>query len=161
MADQKKPEFQLGRLQHETILPYVSIAGPFTIEVPNDQSGVKPVGETLARRHPAARNGLFKTPDPAINTVYDILKYGSEHHTNKQMMGWRKLLKVHRESKIIRKQVKDKVENVEKEWTYSELSPYQYITYGNYDKLVHQIGSGLAKLGLSRSDHLHIFASTG
>ena len=160
MADQKKPGFQLGRLQHETILPYVSISGPFTIEVSNE-SGVKPVGETLARRHPAARDGLLTTPDPAIHTVYDILKYGLEHHADKQMMGWRKVLKVHRECKVIRKQVNDKVEEIEKIWTYSELSPYQYITYGEYDKLVHQIGSGLAGLGLSRSDHLHIFASTG
>ncbi|KAH6640460.1 hypothetical protein F5144DRAFT_94524 [Chaetomium tenue] len=130
---------------------------PYTIEAP----GVQPVeGETIPRRHPKAKDGLLERPAPDVNTTFDLLKRSAELYGNEPAVGSRKLIHTHKEKKKVPKVVDGQTTEVEKEWTYYELSDYTYITYQEYFTQVLQVGAGLRKLGLSPKDRLHIFATT-
>lgn len=130
---------------------------PFTVEDPN----AKPVkGETIPRRHPKAKNGLLTRPADDVSTVFELLKRSAEKHHNEPAVGSRKLIKVHKEMKKVPKMVDGEMQEVEKEWQYFELSGYTFITHGEYETLIRQLGSGLRKLGLQRGDKLHLFAAT-
>lgn len=130
---------------------------PYTIEAP----GVEPVeGETIPRRHPKAKDGLVERPAPGVNTTFDLLKRSAEKYGNEPAVGSRKLIQVHKEKKKVPKVVDGQTTEVEKEWTYYELSDYTYITYREYLDQVLQVGAGLRKLGLKADERLHIFAST-
>ena len=56
--------------------------------------------------------------------------------------------------------VDGKEQEIEKKWSYFELTGYSYISFVEYEKMVLQIGSGLRKLGMQRSDRLYLFAAT-
>lgn len=130
---------------------------PYTVEAAGCQSVE---GETIPRRHPKAKNGLIERPAPDINTTFDLLKRSAELYANEQAIGSRKLIDIHKEKKKVPKVVDGETTEVEKEWTYYELSDYSYLTYAEYYKLVLQVGAGLRKLGLSAKQRLHIFATT-
>lgn len=153
------PIVKLGQYQKHALYPYMSEKGPFTIEVP----GVSKVeGETIPRRNPGAKDGLAKTPDPErIQTLYDILKYSSEQFGNAKALAWRKTVKIHSETKKVKKTVDGETQEVDKKWSYFELSPYEYISYVEYEKLALDLGSGLASLGLDKESRLHVYATTG
>jgi long-chain acyl-CoA synthetase len=130
---------------------------PFTVEAP----GCRPVeGETIPRRHPKAKNGLFERPAEGVNTTFDLLRRSASKYAGEPAVGSRKLLHTHKELKKVTKVVDGQVTEVEKEWTYFELSDYSYVTFKEYETLVSQVGSGLRKLGLGPKDKLHIFAAT-
>ncbi len=130
---------------------------PFSIEAP----GAKPVaGETIPRRHPKARDGLLTRPAPEVDTVFALVKRSAEKYPNEAAVGSRRLVKTHKEVKKVSKMVDGVAHQVDKEWTYFELTPYSYLTHAEYFTLVLQLGSGLRKLGLTSYDKLHIFAST-
>ena len=131
--------------------------GPFSVDVPGVE---KKEGETIPRRHPAAKDGLITTPDPKVATVYDIVRRSAEKFGNAKAMGTRKLINNHQETKMVKKMVDGHVKEVEKKWTYFELSEYSYISFTQYEKLVLQVASGLRKIGLSKGDRLHLFAAT-
>ena len=61
---------------------------------------------------------------------------------------------------MVKKNVDGQMKEVEKKWTYFELSGYEYMSFIEYERMVLQVGSGLAKLGLDKSSKLHIFATT-
>ncbi|KYK55007.1 Long-chain acyl-CoA synthetase [Drechmeria coniospora] len=130
---------------------------PFTIEAPDHK---KVPGETIPRRHPAAKDGLLTTPADDVHTVFDIVTRSARVFPNHEAVGSRKLVQVHKETKKIKKNVGGEVQEVDKEWQFFELTPYTFITYKEYESLVLQLGSGLRKLGLTSDDKLHIFAST-
>jgi len=130
---------------------------PFSIEA----AGYEPVeGETIPRVHPKSKNGLITRPAPEVSTVYDLVKRTASLHGGEPAVGSRKLIKVHTEKKKVQKTVDGEVVEVEKEWTYYELSDYNYLTYNEYFTMALQVGAGLRKLGLSPGDKLHIFAAT-
>lgn len=130
---------------------------PYTIEAP----GYEPVeNETIPRRHPKAKNGLLECPAPNVRSTFDILKRSVEKYGDEPAIGSRKLIEVHKEKKKIPKVVDGKTTEVEKEWTYFELSNYSYLTYKEYFQQILQVGAGLKKLGLSPNNRLHIFATT-
>ena len=130
---------------------------PFTVEAPD----YEPVeGETIPRRHPKAKNGLLQRPAPDVATNFDLLRTGSEKYADEPAVGSRKLLDVHKELKKVPKLVDGKTVEVDKEWSYFELSDYTYLTYKEYFGLTQQLGAGLRKLGLSPGEKLHLFAST-
>ncbi|KAL2161946.1 hypothetical protein VTH06DRAFT_7731 [Thermothelomyces fergusii] len=130
---------------------------PYTIEVP----GCQPVdGETIPRRHPKAKDGLVERPAPGVDTTFDLLKRSVEHYGNEPAVGSRKLIRTHKEKKKVPKVVDGQTTEVEKEWTFYELSNYTFISYQEYFAQVLQVGAGLRKLGLSPKDRLHIFATT-
>ena len=137
--------------------PRMMATGPFTVEA----SGYKAVkGETIPRRHPVAKDKLITTPSDDVRTIFDILKHSADKFGNAKALGTRKLLKMHHETKKVKKMVDGKQQEVDKKWSYYEMSGYSYISFSEYEKLVLQVGCGLRKIGLSKGDRLHLFAAT-
>jgi len=137
--------------------PRQSKAPPYTVEVP----GCKKVkGETIPRRNVASRDKLKNTPEDGINTVYDIVRRGARKFGNAKAVGYRKLLKTHNETKKIKKIIDGVEQEVDKNWTYFEMSEYRYMSFIEYERSALQAGAGLRKLGMERGDRLHLFAAT-
>ena len=135
----------------------MSARGPFSV----DASGYEPVkGETIPRRHPAAKDKLVSTPSEDVRTIFDIFHRSADRFGNAKALGTRKLVKMHHNTKKIKKIVDGKEEQVEKKWSYYEMSSYNYISFIEYERMVLQIGSGLRQLGLAKGDRLHLFAAT-
>ncbi|CAI6097942.1 hypothetical protein V2G26_009019 [Clonostachys chloroleuca] len=130
---------------------------PFTVDVPG---APKIEGETIPRRHFKAKDGLIDRPAEDVYTVWDIVRRSAREYPNHTAVGKRKLVKLHKETKKIKKIVDGETREVDKEWQYFELSPYTFITYKEYETLVLQLGSGLRKIGLNPEQKLHLFATT-
>ncbi|KAL6874921.1 acetyl-CoA synthetase-like protein [Trichoderma novae-zelandiae] len=130
---------------------------PFTIEAPGYE---KVPGETIPRRHPAAKDGLLTKPADDVHTVFDIVRRSAREYPNHLAVGHRKLIKVHKEIKKVPKNVDGQVVEVDKEWQFFELTKFDFLTFKEYETLVLQLGSGLRKLGLNGSSKLHLFATT-
>ncbi|PNP42167.1 long-chain acyl-CoA synthetase [Trichoderma gamsii] len=130
---------------------------PFTIEAPGYE---KVPGETIPRRHPAAKDGLLNKPADDVHTVWDIVRRSAREYPNHLAVGHRRLIELHKEIKKVPKNVDGQVIEVEKEWQFFELSKYDFLTFKEYETLVLQLGSGLRKLGFSGSHKLHLFATT-
>lgn len=144
-------------MTQQTVLPRMSAKPPFTVEVPGQQ----PVeGETPVRRHPAAVHELPTKPEENISTVYDLVRVSAAKYGNAKCMGSRKLVRTHQETKKVKKMVDGEEREVDKNWTYFELSGYEYLTFNEYETLTLQLGAGLRKLGLEATDRVHIFAAT-
>ncbi|KAI5866179.1 long-chain-fatty-acid-CoA ligase [Durotheca rogersii] len=144
--------------QYEGVLPmYMVQKPPFMIEAP----GAKDVeGETKPYRHFKAKDGLITRPAPHIATTYDILIDSADKHGEKHAIGTRELIRTHVETKKVPKVVDGVKTEVEKQWTYFELSPYTFLTYSEYKTRALRVGAGLRKLGVESGDTLHIFATT-
>lgn len=130
---------------------------PFTVEVPGS---IAIDGETKPRRNARTYEKLVTQPAPGIGTLYDIVKYSAEKFGNERAIGSRTLLKMHNEIKKVKKVIDGQVQEVDKNWSYFEMSGYSYITFKEYETLVLQIGAGLRKLGLVEKDRVHMFAET-
>lgn len=141
----------------QTLQPRVYNSPPFTVEA----SGYGPAeGETIPRRHPASRYELTTTPSDDVSTIFDILKRSADKFGNAKSLGTRRLIKTHHENKKVNKTVDGVTREVDKMWTYFELSEYNYISFVEYEKIALEIGAGLRKLGLLKGDRLHLFAAT-
>lgn len=131
--------------------------GPFSVEA----SGYSPVeGETIPRRNIASKDKLITTPSEDVATIVDILKRSADKFGNAKALGWRTLITTHQEAKKVKKTIDGKTQEVEKKWTYYELSGYTYMSFVEYERLALQVGAGLRKLGLSKNDRVHLFAAT-
>ncbi|KAF7716233.1 AMP-dependent synthetase/ligase domain-containing protein [Penicillium ucsense] len=131
--------------------------GPFTVEAPNYE---KVEGETIPRRHPNAKNGLILRPSEDVATTYDNIRRSARLFGNNKAVGTRKLIKTHVENKKIKKMVDGVEKEVDKQWTYFEMSGYSYMTFLEYEQLCLQLGAGLRKLGLERDGRLHLYGAT-
>lgn len=141
----------------QVLYPRVSQSGPFTVEA----SGYEPVeGETIPRRHPKSKDKLILTPSDDVTTVFDVLKRGADKFGNAKAVGTRRLIKTHYENKKVKKTIDGVTTEVDKKWTYYELSGYTYLSFVEYEKIALEIGAGLRKLGLVKDDRLHLFAGT-
>jgi long-chain acyl-CoA synthetase len=130
---------------------------PYTVEA----SGFTAIeGETIPRRNVLAKYALNLQPEEGVATIYDILKRSSRKFGNAKAMGSRKLLKTHTEIKKIQKTVDGKYQTVDKKWTYSELSEYQYVSFIEFEQMAIQIGAGLRQLGMNKDDRIEIFGAT-
>jgi len=130
---------------------------PYTLEVKD----AKPVdGETIPRRNARCVDELRKTPEAGISTVYDILRRSSEKYGNAKAVGLRKLIQMHEENKKVKKFVDGKETEVDKKWTYYELSGYNFLSFTEFEQLSLKIGAAFRKLGMKAADRVHIFAAT-
>lgn len=139
------------------IEPRLYSSPPFSLEV-RDHASIP--GETTPRRHPLQVNGLISRPSPEIATLYDVLIHSSKKYKDLPTAGTRKHIETHVESKFVKQVVEGKEIEVEKKWTFFEMGDFEYITFGEYAQRAMRIGSGLRKLGLTKGDKLHIFATT-
>ena len=143
--------------QNVTLYPQMSGKGPFTVEA----SGYTKVeGESIPRRHPISKEKLVTTPADDVRTIYDILQRSADKFGNAKALGSRKHVKTHVEKKKIKKNVDGQMQEVEKEWTYQELGPYDYLSFVEYRRFVLQLGSGLRKIGMQKGDRVELFAAT-
>ena len=139
------------------LIPQMLGKGPFTIEA----SGYTKVeGETIPRRHPAAKEKLVTTPADDVRTIYDILQRSADKFGNAKAVGSRKLLNTHQETKMVKKTVDGQVKEVEKQWSYMELSEYHYMSFIEYQRLALQLGAGMRKIGMQKGDRIELFAAT-
>ena len=141
----------------QNLIPRMTAKGPYTVEIP----GQKPIeGETPIRRHPQSVPEIIAKPSPEIATVYELVKVSVAKYGDSNAMGSRRLLATHQETKKVKKIIDGEERLVDKQWTYFELSGYEYVTYNDYQRRTAQIGAGLRKAGLVAGDRVHIFAAT-
>ncbi|KAL2856551.1 hypothetical protein BJY01DRAFT_231202 [Aspergillus pseudoustus] len=139
------------------VYPRMTKKPPFTVEVP----GVEPVaGETIPRRHPAARDGLITRPADDLSTIYDAFRRSARIYGNAKAVASRRLIKTHVETKKVKKIVDGVEQEVDKQWTFFEKSPYTFKSFIEYEKQALELGSGLRNLGLTKVDKLHLYGST-
>ncbi|CAJ2505204.1 Uu.00g125980.m01.CDS01 [Anthostomella pinea] len=144
--------------QFEGVLPLHMVQKPpFMVTAPG-ASEVE--GETKPYRHVKAKDGFVTRPAPHIATVYDLFTNSAKVYGDKPAIGARRLIKTHTDTKKVPKVVDGVKTEVEKKWNYFELSPYEFLTYKEYETRALRVGAGLRKLGLDPSDKLHLFAST-
>jgi long-chain acyl-CoA synthetase len=137
--------------------PKVYKKAPYTVEAPGVE---KKDGETVPRRNIRTKDGLRVTPEDGVNTIFDIVTRGSKKFGNAKAVGKRRLIETHEETKKVKKMVDGKEQEVDKKWTYFELSKYEYMSFTEYEQLVLKIGCGFRKLGMKAGDRVHIFAAT-
>ncbi len=141
----------------QVLYPRISHSPPFTV----DASGYEPSqGETIPRRHPAAKDKLINTPSEDVRTIFDLLKRSADKYGNAKAVGTRRIVTTHVENKKVKKMVDGEMTEVNKKWTYFELSGYSYVSFVEYEKMCLEIGAGLRKLGMVKGDRLHLFAAT-
>ena len=130
---------------------------PFSVEA----SGYEKVkGETIPRRNPLAKDKLIVQPSDEVKTVYDNLKRAASKCGNAKAIGTRRIIKLHTENKKVKKIVDGQEQEVDKKWTYFELSGYEYMSFIEYEKLALDCGSGLAHLGVSKENKMHLYGAT-
>ena len=147
----------MSNLKTATLEARMHRKGPFTVDV-KDATAVP--GETIPRRSAKAPDNLVTSPAEGISTIFDIVKYSAKTFGDREALGTRKLLKTHSEVKKVKKVIDGQVQEVDKNWTYFELSGFTHITFTQYEHLVLEIGAGLRHLGLRPEDRVHMFAST-
>ena len=126
-----------------------------------EASGYEQVdGETIPRRHPMAKDKLITQPSDEVKTIFDNLKRAATKFGNAKAIGTRKIIKTHVENKKVKKIINGQEQEVNKKWTYFELSPYSYISFVEYEKMALDCGSGLAHLGVTKEDKLHLYGAT-
>ena len=139
------------------IQPQMMQKPPFSV----DASGYeKKEGETIPRRNPLAKDELITQPSSEVKTIYDNLRRAARKFGNAKAIGSRKIVKTHTENKKIKKIVDGKEQEVDKKWTYFELSGYSYISFIEYEQMALQAGSGLRNLGLEPGDKMHLYGAT-
>ena len=141
----------------QTFLPRMEKRPPFSFEVPNVE---KLEGETLPRRNIRCKDGLITQPDPSVKTAYDIVTYSANKFGNAKCVGAREVISIHKEKKKVKKMVKGKETEVEKEWSYFELGPYKYLSFVEFQQLAGTLGAGLKKVGLETGDKVHLYGAT-
>lgn len=141
----------------QILTPRQTARPPYSVEAP-DQKDIQ--GETKARRHPHAANGLIGKPAENVSTTFELVQVSVEKYGTANIMGSRRLLCTHQETKKVKKIIDGEERLVDKQWTYFELSGYEYLTYNDYLQRILQIGAGLRHLGLVAGDRVHIFAAT-
>lgn len=136
------------------LLPQCTQPGPYTVEA---DGSVKVDGETIPRRHPFARHGLQNELEPGIATIYDILVRETEKFDQRPNVGFRQVIDEHTE---VKQTTAYSGRKVDKEWSYYELSGYEYISYKEFKQNSLIAGSALRKLGLQKHDRVEIYAAT-
>ena len=140
-----------------TVQPYMYRKPPFTVEAAGYES-VK--GETIPRRNRHAKNEFITKPSAEVSTVYENFRRAAAKFGNAKAIGSRKIIKTHVENKKVKKIVDGKEQEVDKKWTYFELSGYEYITYNEYEQMALNAASGLRHLGMKKDDKMHLYGAS-
>ncbi|KAI9331185.1 hypothetical protein BDR26DRAFT_807019 [Obelidium mucronatum] len=113
------------------------------------------------RRNILSPNAITTVPEEGVNTLFDILLSGATKYPTKDILGARHIVNVIEEEKEVTKKVPGGGEVKEiKKWKFFELSPYEWLTFGQVKDLALAYGSGFRALGLNPKDKLTIYAET-
>ncbi|KAL6449690.1 LOW QUALITY PROTEIN: FAA1 Long-chain-fatty-acid--CoA ligase 1 [Candida maltosa Xu316] len=128
---------------------------PLTVAV-----GEAKPGETAPRRRSAQRDAAVMRPtDSKATTMPEFIDECIKRNGDSTAMGWRDLVEVHIETKQVTKLIDGEHKKVDKEWTYYEMGPYNYISYPDLSVLVKNYSKELGLLPEQQSK-LMIFAAT-
>ncbi|CAA7263548.1 unnamed protein product [Cyclocybe aegerita] len=130
--------------------------GPGSIEV---EPPARP-GEGGARRLAVEREALIERPASGIDTIPDVIAYAAQTHGKEKAMGWRDIIDIHEEKKLVKKVIDGKEVTEEKTWKYFELSDYKYIDYVELEGAISEAARGLVELGVAKGDVFDLFAET-
>ncbi|KAJ3066946.1 long-chain fatty acid-CoA ligase [Podochytrium sp. JEL0797] len=109
-------------------------------------------------KSPAA---LTERPSEGINTIFDIMVRGFKTMPDRKLFGQRRIVNIIEEQKEVTKKVPGGGEVKEmKTWKYFELSPFEWMSWSEAEKLTQAYSSGYRALGVARGDKLAIFAET-
>ncbi|KAJ9659853.1 long-chain fatty acid-CoA ligase [Neophaeococcomyces mojaviensis] len=140
-----------------TVQPYMYRKGPFSV----DASGYEvKKGETIPRRNRHARDELIAKPSAEVSTIYENFRRAAAKFGNAKAIGTRRIVKTHVENKKVKKMIDGKEQEVDKKWTYFELSGYEYMSFVEYEQLALAAASGLRNLGLQKDDKMHLYGAT-
>lgn len=139
------------------LYPRMSKKGPFTVEAPGYE---KKPGETIPRRHPSAKWGLIMRPAEDVTTTYENFRRAARLYGNSKAVGSRRLIKTHVETKKVKKIVDGVETEVDKKWTFFELSGYTYMSFREYEQLALELGYGLRKVGMAKDGRIHLYGAT-
>ncbi|KAI3406965.2 FAA4 [Candida oxycetoniae] len=131
---------------------------PLTVAV-----GEAKPGETAPRRKAAQRDASVTRPaDSKATTMPELIEECFERNGNKPAMAWRDLKDIHVETKKVTKKIEGECQTIDKDWTFYEMGPYQYISYPDLLTLVKNYSKGLLALGLkpNQGSKLMVFAQT-
>jgi len=99
-------------------------------------------------------------PAEGIETVFDLFAYAVRTHGSRDAYGWRDVIRIHEEEKEVTKKKDDREIIEKKKWKYFELSPYQFHSFLDVEKIVSEIGRGLLVLGVGVDDVFNIYSQT-
>ena len=140
-----------------SVFPQMTKKPPFSVNA----SGYEKVkGETIPRVNPLAKDGLIVQPSSEVTTIYENLRRSARKFGNAKAIGTRKIIKTHTENKKIKKIIDGVEQEVDKKWTYFELSGYSYISFIEYEQMSLRAGAGLRNLGLEPGDKMHLYGAT-
>lgn len=140
-----------------SLYPRMTRKPPFSVEAPGSQ----PVdGESVPFRNVVAKDKLLSSVNDEITTVFENLKWSAKKYGNKKAIGSRRVVDTHVENKKVKKLVDGVEQEVDKKWTYFELSGYTFLSFVEFEKLVLQLGAGLRKLGHEKDSKIHLFSAT-
>ncbi|KAM0789806.1 hypothetical protein ACM66B_006657 [Microbotryomycetes sp. NB124-2] len=122
--------------------------------------GPETKGEGRVRRFVNTADKLVDKPSDGVNVVADILKQSSVKYANQKAVGWRDLVKMHTETKDVKKKVDGKQVTEQKTWQYFELTDYKYMTYKELYDVSKQAGSALIETGHSKETIFNIYSQT-
>ncbi|KAK6461286.1 long-chain fatty acid--CoA ligase and synthetase 4 [Scheffersomyces coipomensis] len=119
-------------------------------------------GETAPRRKSAYKNAPVVRPDDSkAITMADFFEECVARNGKRNAMGWRTLIDTHHEIKKVTKIIDGEPQQIDKEWIYYELSPYNYITYPDLLTLVKDYSKGLIELGIKPNQQSKVFVYSG
>jgi long-chain acyl-CoA synthetase len=121
---------------------------------------VAPSGESLIRRSTLATDKIIDRPADHIYTLYDVLQNSAKKYGDKDAIGFRKVEDIIEEEKEVVKVINGEEHREMKKWKYFQMSPFNYVGYKKMSEIAHDIGAGLAHLGLKKGSKLEIFAAT-
>ncbi|KAG0208592.1 hypothetical protein BGX28_000516 [Mortierella sp. GBA30] len=107
-----------------------------------------------------ATGGLLDRPLPPYYDIKDrtmthLFEYMANKYEDKDAMGWRDIIKVHKIEKGAAKPG-DKP----KTWITYELSDYKWMSYRQAKTYADRVGLGIKRLGVDKGDFVLLFAST-
>lgn len=144
-----------------TISHHLSV--PFIFTMPKAHSQpviVPPEGESLIRRSTLAADKVIDKPADHVNTLYDVLQNSANKYGDKEAIGFRNVEAIIEEEKEVVKVINGEEHKEMKKWKYFQMSPFQYVGYRKMSEIAHDLGAGLAHLGLKKDSKLEIFAAT-
>lgn len=120
------------------------------------------IGETKVKYLQKDKILLERPTDTEAKTIPEFFEEFSKKNYNRRAMGWRELIDIHSETKILKKIVDGKETELEKKWEFFEYSEYKFITYQKLlqDVKTYSIGLNKLKYFKKNQNYLHIFAST-
>jgi len=133
------------------------VHGPVTVEVPGIQ---KIDGETVPRRNAKTVDELCTILKDDTKTLYEVLRWSAAKYGNAKAVGSRKTIQMHEETKKVKKMIDGKQQEVDKKWQYFELSPFEFKSFVELEKMCLDIGAAFKHLGYGPQDRIHMFGAT-